>query len=353
MTTERVAIVGVGMMTAVGLSAAETAASVRAKTARFVESPIRDKQFEPFTLAEVPEDGLPKLAPELTERPALTSRERRMLRLATMPLRECLTPFPGGVERVGLCLALPEMETQQPLNRLAFVTHLAMQTGGAFAPNASDASHVGRAGGFIAIGQAVLSIQSGRAEFMIAGGVDSYRDPFILATLDRDDRVKSEENLDGFVPGEGAGFLLLASERAASLHGLTALARVAPVAAGFEAGHLYSTEPYRGDGLAGTLQTLVAQGALEAPVGEVYSSMTGENHWAKEWGVAFLRTKVAFREDHGMHHPAESFGDTGAASGPLMVGLAALGIKGRYRRSPALAYGSSDRGGRAAVLVSS
>ncbi len=80
--------------------------------------------------------------------------------------------------------------------------------------------------------------------------------------------------------------------------------------------------------------------------------MTGESHWAKEWGVAYLRAQSAFDDSHGFHHPADCFGDTGAASGPLMVGLAALGISGRYRRSPALAYGSSDHGTRAAVIAS-
>jgi 3-oxoacyl-[acyl-carrier-protein] synthase-1 len=53
-----------------------------------------------------------------------------------------------------------------------------------------------------------------------------------------------------------------------------------------------------------------------------------------------------------MHHPADSFGDTGAACGPILVGLAALGIKAGYRRAPALVYGSSDRGLRAATIVS-
>jgi 3-oxoacyl-[acyl-carrier-protein] synthase I len=350
--TEPVVIVGVGMMTAVGLSAAETAGAVRAGMARFAESAIQDRSFQSFTLAEVPEDGLPELSPPVATAPGLTHRELRMLRLATTPLRECLKPLASRPPRMGLCLALPEIETTRPLDRAAFLARLAAQTEHAFDPDASDSSHVGRAGGFAAIGQAVLTIQSGRTEFIIAGGIDTYRDLYVLAALDREERVKSATTLDGFIPGEGAGFLLLASERAATARGLPSLGRVAPVAMGFEPGHLYSSEPYRGDGLAATLQALMAQGALEAPVGEVYSSMTGESHWAKEWGVAFLRSKAAFREGHGMHHPADCFGDTGAASGPLMVGLAALGIKGRYRRSPALAYGSSDRGPRAAVVIS-
>ena len=55
-------IVGVGMMTAVGLTAVETAASVRATTMRFTESAFRDHRSDPITLAEVPDDGLPPLA---------------------------------------------------------------------------------------------------------------------------------------------------------------------------------------------------------------------------------------------------------------------------------------------------
>jgi 3-oxoacyl-[acyl-carrier-protein] synthase I len=158
--------------------------------------------------------------------------------------------------------------------------------------------------------------------------------------------------LDGFIPGEGAAFLLLAGESAAAARGLTALARVSRVAMGFETGHLYASEPYRGDGLAATFQQLFASGEVGGPVAEVYSSMNGESHWAKEWGVGYLRNRAAFQPEHGMHHPADCYGDVGAASGPLMVGLAALGIKAGYRRSSSLVYGSSDFGARAAMVVS-
>ena len=119
-----------------------------------------------------------------------------------------------------------------------------------------------------------------------------------------------------------------------------------------EPGHLYSEEPYQGNGLALAVQQLIQSGAMAGPIQEVYSSMNGENHWAKEWGVAFLRNSGGFLYDHGMHHPADCYGDTGAACGPLMVGLAALAIKQGYSRSPALIYGSSDRGLRAALVLS-
>jgi 3-oxoacyl-[acyl-carrier-protein] synthase-1 len=338
------------MMTPVGLTAAETAASVRAGTARFCPIDARDKQFDPFTIAEVPPDALPPLA-EAADVTGLTARERRLLRLATMPLREAASPLVGLSEKPGLCLALPETETAIPLDRQAFAGRLDRQVPGLFNPASVDASHVGRAGGLIAVGQAVLTIHGG-ADFMLAGGVDTYCDLYVLATLDRDERIKSDANRDGFIPGEGAAFLLLASARAAAARGLPALARLSPAALGFEPGHLESSEPYRGDGLAAALGQLVSGGMVESPVGEIYSSINGESHWSKEWGVGYLRNRAAFSPEYRMQHPAESFGDVGAACGPLMVGLAALGMRGRYRQSPALVYGSSDRGPRAAVVVS-
>jgi 3-oxoacyl-[acyl-carrier-protein] synthase-1 len=340
-----VVVVGAGMITAVGLSAPETAASVRSGTARFEETRLLDKRFEPFVLAQVPEDGLPDLAEDL-EKEGLTAREARMLRLAAAAIAECLQALPAGEAAPVLSLALPETETTRPLDHTKFLERLSRQTGGRFDARRSDASHRGRAGGLAAVGQASEAIRLGRAKFVLAGGVDTYRDLYVLGTLDMEKRVKSAANLDGFIPGEGAGFLLLADGAATG-----AWAKVTPVARTEEPGHLYSEQPYKGDGLALAFQQLLQSGAVAAPVQEVYSSMNGENHWAKEWGVAHIRNNGSFAPSHGMHHPADCYGDTGAGCGPLMVGLAALGIKEGYRKSPALVYASSDRGARTALAV--
>lgn len=352
-----VVIVGVGMTTAVGLSAPETAAAVRAGIALFAQSSVHDQRGEPFTLAEVPEDGLPALAggvePEPPE-PALTAREARLLRLATQPVRECLAALPAGTPAPGVVLALPSPyltnRQRPPLEGRGFVTRLARQVGGAVDAYRSDASHVGRAGGIAALHAAAEQLRAGRAPYVVAGGVDSYVDLFVLGALDRDRRVLSADP-DGFVPGEGAAFLLLTTRGRAQRAGVRPLAVLTPATTAVEEGHLYSEAPYRGEGLAEAVAALVEGGALPLPVREVYSSMTGENYWAKEWGVSFVRNRGAFDAEHGMHHPADCLGDTGAACGPLLAGLAALGIAERYRRSPCLVYASSDDGPRAAVGV--
>jgi 3-oxoacyl-[acyl-carrier-protein] synthase I len=343
-------IVGVGMMTAVGLSAAETAASVGAGIMRFEESSIMDRRSQPFTLAEVPEDGLPELA-EALRSPALTTREVRLLRLATMPLRECAARLPERLLPVPLLLALPENETTRPLDAGRFLAALDVQVPGLFDTRASGAPFRGRSGGIAALGRAADVIRAGQLDFVIAGGVDTFRDLYVLGTLDTEGRVKTPANLDGFIPGEGAGFVLLASRAAAASAGLEPLAAIAGWSLALEEGHLYSDQPYRGNGLAAAIQQATASARPVLPISDAYSSMNGESHWAKEWGVGYMRSRQAFLPEHGMHHPADCYGDAGAAAGPLMVGLAAVTTVAGLRSGSALIYGSSDRGERAALVL--
>jgi 3-oxoacyl-[acyl-carrier-protein] synthase-1 len=345
MASSSVAVVGLGMISAVGLSAPEVAASVRAGSMRLTETPIMDKRFQPMTLAEVPENGLPALNESL-KGVGLTSREARMVRLAEVALKECLSSLPAGAVPPPLVLSLPESQTTKPLDEKRILDALSVQVGG-FVRKQAEAFCRGRSGGLRAIARAVDWLDAG-AQFVVAGGVDTYRDLYVLGTLDMEGRLKSASNLDGFIPGEGAGFLLL-TRPGNSGSGKPPLAILSSFANSMEPGHMYSDQPYRGDGLALAVTAALANGA--GPVEDVYSSMNGENAWAKEWGVAFMRNRGRFVEGYGTHHPADCYGDAGAAAGVIMVGLAALGISEGYRRSPCLVYGSSDRGERAVLTV--
>src|SRR5688572_18344182 len=206
-TTTPMAVAGVGMISSVGLSAPEVAASVRAGTMRLTETSIMDKRFQPVTLGEVPEEGLPPLHEKL-EGVGLTSREARLIRLAEVALKECLTSLPAGAAPPPLVIALPESQTTRTLDEKRFVGALAVQAGG-FDRKHTEAFFRGRSGGLRAIARAGDWLDAG-ASFVIAGGVDTYRDLYVLGTLDMQGRLKSESNLDGFIPGEGAAFLLLA-----------------------------------------------------------------------------------------------------------------------------------------------
>jgi 3-oxoacyl-[acyl-carrier-protein] synthase-1 len=131
-----------------------------------------------------------------------------------------------------------------------------------------------------------------------------------------------------------------------------AIGRVLGAATGTEAGHRYSAEPYRGDGLAGTMRDLFAAVPGGLPkVRCAYLGFNGENLPAKEWGVSYLRNGAHFESDVEVEHPADCIGDAGAALGPIMLGLAAIGIARGYRNPPCLVWSTSDRESRAVALL--
>ncbi len=343
-------IASAGVVSPIGLSLAETAASARARVARIREIEWRDRRFEPFIVGTVPEDGLPELAPPLAALP-LQFREARMLRLAQVALEDALAPLQGEGGELPLLLGLPEQHTTLPLDPKAFVERLAQQVPGHIDVARSLAVARGRAGGLLALREAGARLERGDAEFVLVGGVDCLVDLYVLGTLDMQGRIRNEINSDGFSPSEGAAFLLLAREATARSRGLTPLARLLGSAQGREPGHVYADEPYLGEGLAATFEALLGEAPPPRPIGSVYGSFNGERYWAREFGVARLRQAKAFAPEHAMEHPAECFGDMGSAQGPALAALAAHAVRHGYRGQPCLVYASSDYGDRAATLL--
>jgi 3-oxoacyl-[acyl-carrier-protein] synthase I len=348
---EDVLIVGCGMITPVGLSAKETAASARARTARLTEIEWRDSRFKRFTVGLVPEDGLPMLHPDLESLP-LSYRESRMLRLAEPALLEALEAVPKKASPVPVFVGLPELHTTLPIAEGEFLKRLAVQTGASLNLANSAAFSRGRASGFLALREGCARLSAGKAAFVLVGGVDTYVDLYILGTLDMQQRVRTEVNSDGFAPGEGAAFLLLTTAETALKHGLKALAKVVGTAVAKENGHIYSEEPYKAEGLSAAFEVLFEAAGKVPLVGCIYASFNGEHYWAKEFGVALLRNKPNFAPDYQMEHPAECFGDLGAAHGPVMLELAAFHLERNLPNRSMLVFASSDLGDRTAVLLS-
>jgi len=350
MTNAAAWIMQTGMVTAVGIGSAQTATSVRAGINRFKESDeFFNQHGEPMVLALLPEDVLPPLHGDLVHLPELTARYGRMLRLAEVALNDVLSgqniqhPLP-------LYLAVPEPYAECPATLTpTFLQHLTTQTGAKLDTALSAVFPTGRAGGFLALRAALALLEQGRHDYVLFGGVDSYLDAPLLYTLADADRVLAAGVMDGFCPGEGAGFVLLCSERVSKSH--TPLARVHAPGIAAEPGHRYSKDPYRGDGLARAVSEAVL--GCQQPVQTVLCSLNGEYFGVKEWGVAFLRNKAAFAESFEIEHPADCCGDLGAAFAPVLIGLAAIGMHKEYLSTPCLVWCSSEHEQRGAVCVSS
>ncbi|MBI9092146.1 MAG: hypothetical protein JEZ12_23280 [Desulfobacterium sp.] len=339
-------IKGTAIITPVGLHTAQTCASVRSGIMRFAQLPWKDKKYDPFVMATLPDGCLPLIDTEEKECIPFGDRGLRMLRLVGA-LQEELAPIVPEQE-IPLVVGLAQNDklsievTEGYLRQMAAVSKINIDQ------SLSRLIAKGRASGILAIIEAMKILESGSARAVLAGGCDTYKDPELLGALDVETRLKSETNRDGFIPGEGAGLLLLTNHPPQKSQGATGY-RITATATGFEPGHIHSKAPYRGKGLSQTFKSLFKD--FTQKIGTVYSTMNGESYWGKEWGVASIRYKDHFAEDHGFEHPADCYGDLGGAAGPVMTALAMGGLANNYNKAPVLIYASSDDGERAAIII--
>ncbi|MDL1968311.1 MAG: hypothetical protein LWW97_07110 [Deltaproteobacteria bacterium] len=346
------AILGIGMMTAVGIGAKQTAASVRAGISRFSETAIHDKRFEPFVMSILPDEVLPPLEPEVDKIVGITARQSRMLRLAAPALQEALEDAPA-IENIPLYLGVPEPLPNRPKPvDDPFLEHLSAQSGVHFNVAESKLFPQGHAAGLFAIEEAMQCLASGTSQFVILGGVDTFLDLYLLGSLDMENRILGTNTMDGFIPGEGAGFLLLGLPDKSGVLGKEPIAKIQAIGTGYEKGHRYSEEIYQGNGLTEAFQAMFSSdNGSVGKIRTVYAGLNGENFGAKEWGVASMRNRDHFDENFRFEHPVDCFGDPGAALGTIMTGLSAIGIAKKVIDSPCLVWCSSDYGARAALTV--
>lgn len=341
---------GIGMTTPLGLQAAATAAAIRAGLSRIRESSFMNRRGRPMILSHLRDEHLPPLTQGLARRQELTSRQIRMLRLATHALQEALSPLQDA-EGIPLLLVGPEpYPGQPPALENSFLDHLRAQTNAPLSRERSSVFPGGRAGGLEAIEAALKLLHERGFRYVLVGGVDSHVDADVLGLLDHDGRVHAEEVVDGFVPGEAAAFLLLSSRK--QLPTSSALAYLSAPGIGQEQGHRYSDQPYLGNGLADAVRA-ATQGLPPRSIRTVFASLNGESFGAKEWGIAAIRNSDALREEFQMEHPADCFGDLGAAIGPVLIGLATFGLRKGYAPGPSLIWCASEGSPRAALLVGS
>jgi len=342
-------LTGIGIVTAVGDCTAQTASSVRAGISRYKESNIGNKSAKPMTLALCQDKVLPPLHKDLIEK-NITARHIRMLRLAHKAVAEATSEH-QFTKPIPLLLAGPETYPEQPLAITdTFLNQLIIQSETNFDRGYSRIFPNGRAGGMAALKAGLGILSDGDHDSVLIGGVDSHLDLELLRSLDRDDRILAEGIMDGFCPGEGAGFLLICSESKRRTMNPAPIIQLHDPGLAVEKGHRYSKEPYRGDGLTLAINSAIAAMPNQT-VKSVMSSLNGEQFGAKEWSVALTRNSKSFAKDYSFEHPAECFGDLGAATSTVLLGIAATGLTKGYLSNPCLAWCSSDLGPRGAVCL--
>lgn len=330
-------IVRTGLVTSVGASAPASCAAFRAKISnpsetRFVDSLgnwIMAHQVE----LEQPWRGLTKLA-----------------KMAALAIDEALAGVPDP-ERITLPLFLCVAEAERPGRTHGLDDELFQQVekelGVRFAPQSGVVAH-GRVAIAVALAQARRLIEQGAAERVVVAATDSLLGWPTLGHYERAERLLSERNSNGFMPGEGAGALLVARD-----DGRADALLCTGIGLGMERSHIGSDEPLRADGLSAAIKAALADAGCQMHDMDLrVTDLSGEHYYFKEAALALSRILRVRKEEFDLWHPAECTGEAGAAAGATIVAVAWAAARKRYAPGPrVLAHLANDSGPRAALCL--
>ncbi len=343
------AVTGIGMRAANGEHAVQVAASVRAAVNRFREWPHLVLTEGPLVASFVDPDLLDRswvdkvfqlLAPTVVEAIVdsglvdsgilgALGRAGRLRMFVNAPRRDR-----AGTEAAAIA-ALPDQLSRGLL------------PDGVAAP--VDVFFQGRVGGVAALLKAVEAIATDQADVCLVAGVDSLLHGPSLRALMADDRVKTPNLPSGLIPGEGAGCLVLESRAAARRRRTAVKAGVGFAALAQEAAGWKPDSPVRADGLVRAMCSASECGVRSS---RVLLDLNGERWRFLEWTVAEARLADLLPAGWRPWHPADCWGDVGAAFAPMAVALGARAFARRFAGGGSiLVAASGDRGERGAFVL--
>jgi 3-oxoacyl-[acyl-carrier-protein] synthase-1 len=209
----------------------------------------------------------------------------------------------------------------------------------------------GHAGALMALREASIALARGSVDGCLIGGVDTLLQLRVLRWLEAQDRLKHETYTDGLIPGEAAAFLVVERLDSVRRRGGRILAEVKGFGAAFEEASIESDSPCRALGLTAAFRSALASAGMQPQqVSAVYCDLNGESYRAREWALA--STRIGFPDSPDLLHPADCLGDVGAATGPLLLSLAATTLADSAAAgSNILVFAGSETGERAAVVL--
>jgi 3-oxoacyl-[acyl-carrier-protein] synthase-1 len=329
-----------GLVCPVGHSAAAACAAFRAKVANFSELPYCDNWGASIIGAKVPGVSLGKHPGD------------RLVLMLARAVKECLREVPRpALGRLPFIVGLAEPGRPGSVDLSDTVRGATeARLGIRFHPGLSACLPRGHVSGFEGLRAARELLRSGAAPAVVVCGADSYLNATSLLWLEQQWRLKTLENSDGVIPGEGAAAVLLRPDPATP--GEIAL-RIVGLGFGFEESHVMTEEPFLGKGLAQATQGALAEAGLRMhEIDWRISDVTGESYGFREQSLTIARTMRVRREDLPLWHWGEVVGDVGAASGLFEVVAADSAFRKGYAPGDrAICFTSSVLGDRAVAVV--
>ena len=329
-----------GMVSPVGLSAPASCAAIRARISPFGLVPFCDRSFGGVVGAMVQglkEKGPARLAAMLADavRECLDGRERLGKPVPAPPLLVAVGEA-GRIDR-------PEDLPAQLLDDISARLGVKFAAGSRVVP-------AGVTGFFELLRDAQRLLDGPARDGCIVAAVDSLMNQQLLWDLDGKQRLKTEINSDGVIPGEAAAAVWVGP----AADPRPALAEVLGLGFGDEPSARDRGKPNLGTGLADALRRACrAAGMAIHETGFRVGGMTGERAGFAEATVAVARVKRVRTVDWDLWCPAEKVGDAGAALAACMAVVTTFGFVKKYApgRSALLSIAAPEGPARAACIL--
>lgn len=190
----------------------------------------------------------------------------------------------------------------------------------------------------------------------IIGGIDSFLASETLDWFEDSERLKSGTfgRNQGFSPGEAVGFMLVETKEGALCRKKKALAEVVGVGLANEPAPFLSERPSKGEGLTKACKAALSESTCDpADIEVVLGDLNGEFFRAKEWGYAEFRCFGNCNDARQLWHPADCMGSIGAASGAILMNIAAVGLSRGWIEKYAMVFCSDDEGECGSIVLKS
>lgn len=337
MSAMPIAIKRTGLVTAVGLSAPQSCAAFRAKITNPTETRFIDSGGEWIMAHQValeqPWRGLTKLA-----------------KMAAMAIEEVLVDLPKkqlSSLPLLLCVAEPDRPGRMAGLDDQLFPMIQKELGIQFAPESALVAQ-GRVSVALAMQRARTLLAQQKSAHVLVAATDSLLSWPTLSHYERKDRLLTQRNSDGFIPGEAAGALLLGAP-----DGRIDQLVCTGIGFGREAATIISEAPLRAEGLTQAIKgALVDASCHMHDIDFRITDLSGELYYFREAALALSRTLRQRREEFDIWHPAECTGEQGAAAGLAVVAMADAACRKAFTKGPQiLAHMANDAGQRAALSL--
>ncbi|PBC07838.1 hypothetical protein [Mesorhizobium sp. WSM3859] len=337
----RICVLSTGACTAVGLSAASSAAAVRAGLARFLEHPTFLDQLEEPAIVAHPPASQPDL-----------SLEERLVEFAIAAFADAIESIPNAADFGPLPMVIALPEPRPGLDRQLgerIVSRLSENLRGF---GVLSAMMLGHASGGAAIRHVSQMLDSGHWRWAAVVGLDSWLAADTVRWLEQNRQLHASYNAWGFIPGEAAGVLLISNLSTAREHKTRPRALIEAVALDREEVPIKTDGVCLGWGLTRAVKAALSALPENQQVDMIYCDQNGESYRADEFGFMLARMGQRFRAPADFIAPADCWGDTGAATIPLLVTLATQAAERAYAIGTlSMILAGSESGHRAAILL--